>query len=133
MSSIDKEVSLLLAESGGWLVGMDARDVKHIDSWQSKGIASHTPPPEVADLLGGRQDTSFRTPQRSLLVTRGSEKRTVLVDRTLGTEFVAVSSMYPVPKTLRCFGAPAWWLGMTWIDKQIVLLVDLFHAVVDQG
>lgn len=122
------QLDILLFESGGWLLGVDAGTVCNIRLVDAETLERHL---DIGDFLGRHaheEGAREHAKPRVLSVIDGDEERTVVVDHAVGTRTFSLVDLHPLPEVLRNFGAPEWLLGTSWLDERLVLLLDLFQA-----
>ncbi len=127
---MNARVPVLVLEGGGWRVGVDAGTIARVEALEPGDTDQD---PSLADIVGIRPGRPFVRPRRSVHVTAPRRTFRLRVERTSETRLLSPADMQPVPEMLRRFGAPGWWLGLTWDGDEPVLLVDLEGAVEADG
>lgn len=120
----DQAFDILMLRAGGWLVGADADTIRSVRYLEDE---SPTAAPRLGSILGVRAVERGIHKPRLLVIARGEEERSLVVDQALGTRRFEVGDLDPVPRVLRNFGAPDWWLGSAWVEDGLLLLLDLFE------
>lgn len=118
----DTQVTVLVCEASGLVIGVDAGDVYAVIS-----DAGSERDRVLAGRLFGRSvraDKGART-----LVMSGSTGARIVVDRVLGMRSLSPADLRPIPASVRALGAADWVLGVAELEQGLVWLLDLAWAV----
>lgn len=88
---------------------------------------------QLAELMSGAAPAAARVgatgTRRGVVVEVDGDNVTLVVDQVIGVMSMPAGQMAALPVSLRHFGAPAWLLGTTWLDDDLVLLVRFAGAL----